>query len=323
MAQKTKKIIILDHPSGCRLANQLWNYISVYAYCLEKGYKCKNYSFFENKKQPNQPNSIKTYYNFFNIPHSNLIKFMLWVHVNISKINKRPRLYYRYVKIIKKNNNKQTIYSQEGEPFYLPPTNNQNNEQLKQIHDIENNKHKIKYLDGWLFRNPVGIKKYHKQIVEYFKPNKHISKYINNLIKPIKERHKQIVGVHIRQSDYKKLFDNGKRYFNELEVRKILNEYIEFANIDKEKIIFLICSDEKINKSYFKGLNFISCEGNEAEDLFTLSACDVIIGAKSTFGPWASYYGNIPFIVFERKMDWNYYKNKNLNKYFENNKCIV
>ena len=46
-----KKIIILSHPKGCRLANQLWNYASIYAYSLDINCKLKNYSFFEDKKQ--------------------------------------------------------------------------------------------------------------------------------------------------------------------------------------------------------------------------------------------------------------------------------
>ena len=30
-----------------------------------------------------------------------------------------------------------------------------------------------------------------------------------------------------------------------------------------------------------------------------------------------------PFIMFEREMDWEYYKNKNFDKYFENKKCTL
>ena len=41
-----KKIIILWHNGG-RLANQLWLYISVYAYALEKKYDLENHTFFE------------------------------------------------------------------------------------------------------------------------------------------------------------------------------------------------------------------------------------------------------------------------------------
>ena len=41
-----KKIVILKHGGG-ELANQLWNYVSIYAYSLECGAKITNASFFE------------------------------------------------------------------------------------------------------------------------------------------------------------------------------------------------------------------------------------------------------------------------------------
>jgi len=52
-----------------------------------------------------------------------------------------------------------------------------------------------------------------------------------------------------------------------------------------------------------------------------LAATDIIIGSDSTFGAFASYYGNLPFIVFEKKIDWNYYKDKKY--FFENKKCTT
>ena len=34
--------------------------------------------------------------------------------------------------------------------------------------------------------------------------------------------------------------------------------------------------------------------GNEIEDLITLSQCDYLIGPPSTFNIWASFYGEVP-----------------------------
>ena len=42
----TKKVIILQHNGG-RLANQLWPFVSIYAYCLENNFELDNYCFFE------------------------------------------------------------------------------------------------------------------------------------------------------------------------------------------------------------------------------------------------------------------------------------
>ena len=92
------------------------------------------------------------------------------------------------------------------------------------------------------------------------------------------------------------------------------SRYLKFSN--KQNVNFMICSDEKIAETHFEGLNYTICNGNLVEDLFTLASCDAIIGSNSTFGAWASYYGNIPLIVFERdQIDWEYYKNKDMNKF--------
>ena len=316
-----KTVIILNRPKGARLANQLWNFISVYAYCLEKGYECKNYSFFEDKKQESKPNSIRTYYNLFDMPSSRMIRFLLWLHVYLSKISQKPRLYYRYVEYIKRTCPGHIIYSPGPEVFNLPPTGNNDKQQMTRLLEEENNTSKKIYLDGWLFRNPVGIEKYRKEIIEYFKPTHTIIEHVRDLIAPLQKKYKKLVGVHIRQGDYKKLFANGKYYFNEEEVRQILDGYLVFTNSKKKDVIFLICSDEKTDTSYFLGLNYIVAKGNEAEDLFTLASCDIIIGSRSTYGPWAALYGNIPFIMFEKTIDWSYYRQKDMSKYFNNEKC--
>ncbi len=306
-ADITTKKIILKHPKGARLANQLWNFVSVYAYCLKMNYECKNYSFFEDKKQVGRKNSIDSYYNYFDFPKYKYIKFLFKINFILNKLSNKFRLYYRYVEFIEKYRSDKILSDNES-VFYLSAD--------KKIDKI--------YLDGWLFRNPEGLEKYRKEIVEYFKPKKNILKYIDGLISPIKKEYTNIVGVHIRQSDYKEAFEQGKYYFNEKEVRKILDDYLQFSGKSKNDIMFLICSDEKINKMYFEGLNYTICNGNVVEDLFTLASCDTIIGSNSTFGAWASYYGNIPLIVFERdQIDWNYYKNKDLSKYFENKKCTL
>lgn len=315
-----KKVIILNKPKGARLANQLWSFMSVYAYCLEKGFECRNYSFFEDKKQENKPNSLKTYYDLFQIPGSSFIRFALWIHVLLSKISTRPRIYYRYVEYIKRRFPDKIVYSGDDGAFFLPPSVDRDEKQAEQIKKFENGNSLILYLDGWFFRNPDGIEKHRDKIVEYFKPNKQVAFNVKSLIEPLRGRYKKLIGVHIRQGDYKKLFEGGRYYFNEKEVRTILDEYLDFSKTKKEDVLFLLASDEKIDTSVFEGLNFKVSSGSEAHDLFALSRCDAILGSQSTYGPFAALYGNIPFIMFERKIDWGYYGRHDMSRYFDNEK---
>src|SRR3989339_176910 len=238
-----KKTIILNKPKGCRLANQLWNYISIYAYSLEIGARCVNFCFYENKKdQITGVRSYDNYYKYFNIPNHKIISLIVNLNTIINRLSQKLRPLNRYVKYIKNKN--KIICSGEEMAFYLEPTKN---------NSIINNKTTKIYFDGWMFRNPKGIEKYRREIIKYFAP--------------------------------------------------------------KEKFIKKI--ESKINMDKFPGLNIIKNNGNMIEDLFILAKTDIIIGSDSTFGAFASYYGDVPFVVFQKpKMDWEYYKDKKY--YFEN-----
>ena len=87
--------------------------------------------------------------------------------------------------------------------------------------------------------------------------------------------------------------------------------------MDKEKTVFVICSDGSVDLDKFTGLNVVKLSFSAVGDLFLLAKTNAIIGSDSTFGAFASYYGNIPFIVFKKgNIDWEYYKGKNV--FFEN-----
>jgi len=316
-----KKVIILNSYPGARLANQLWNFISIYAYCLEKNFACRNYCFFEEKKHKDKNNRItyKNYYNYFKIPIGAPAKFLITLHLTLAKIWKKTRLYHRFAALIEKTRPGQILYSGEQETFYLPPSVNKNQAQLKKLAEIEFND-KI-YLSGWLFKNPAGLVKYRKEITAYFKPKDKIQKKVNSLTAELKSKFKHLVGVHIRQGDYKIDFRGGELYFDEKSVANLLRSYLKNFNKNKAETVFIICSDGTINMADFSGLNAIKSDFNAVDDLFLLAAADIIIGSDSTFGALASYFGNLPFIVFNRPLDWNFYKDKKY--FFENKKCTT
>lgn len=298
--KNSKTIIILEHNNG-RLANQLWNYISVYAYALEKNYKLNNYCF-------------NTYAEHFNIPIDNFfIKILFYNRFNKGyHLYRRLNLYKIYTNVIKFLFPKNIFYSGNEKPFILPPSVNNNTNQTDQIKTLESSSNNKQYFCGWLFRNPQGIKKYRHEIVEYFKPNKVIINHVNNIIKPL-QTYKLKIGVHIRQTDFK-TFANGEYYFSPQEVKNILINFISDNNLNQTEIIFIICSDELIDRNIFADLNVVFPEGNAVQDLFTLAKTDMIISTNSTFGPWAAFYGNIPIVFFNHsKMVWPDFNKKEFN----------
>ncbi|MES2213787.1 MAG: alpha-1,2-fucosyltransferase [Patescibacteria group bacterium] len=287
-----KRIIILDHNGG-RLANQLWNFMSLYAYSLEKGYTLENYSFWRYAADFNIP-----------FPRNYFIQFILFGELIKHKWYRMIGAPDKFVRAMKYLYSEQVISDDGIHPIYLPPSN--------KTDPLSSQDEKTIYTIGWLFRNPVGIAKYRKEILAYFRPKDRITKKIEERIAGLRRNTDHLVGVHIRQGDYK-TWAGGQYYFEQGAVRNILDEYLKFLG---KSATFVLCSDENIDVDAFKGLNIQVSNGSPVEDLFLLSKTDAIIGSNSTFGAFASYYGNIPYIVFNENIDWEYYRDK--REYFEN-----
>lgn len=306
-----KEIIILQHGGG-ELANQLWNFASIYAYCQEKGFDCQNYSFFEYAQYFNIPLRNKVVDFFFFRPFSNsrgrrsALKTRFWRFI-----------YKFYVEIIIFFHKRQVVSSinTRNEKYYLPPT-----QETPLLSSIENNSG-VLYFTGWLFRNPKGLKKYQEQITEYLKPKLKYTESVEARINAARKTYKHVIGVHIRQTDYRT--HKGGMYFIPPErVRVVLEEYLTHFHKDLKETLFIIASDEHVDEKTFRGLNTTTSGGNVIEDLYTLSLCDAIIGSNSSFGNFAAYYGNKPHIVLQKEsMDWGYYEDK--KSYFENKYSVM
>jgi hypothetical protein len=302
---KRTKAIILRHNGG-QFANQMWNFISIYAYARKTGRECRNYSFFE-------------YDRFFDIPvGSHYFRMFFWNYKFLlsflpeKSVKTLFRFKYKVVSaLMLKIHPKCSIFSgnafADDGPFFLPPTK-ENKKVLPDCATI--------YFDGWLFRNPEGMKKYRKEILEYFAPKEKIRESVRDFIVPIRKKYRHIIGIHIRQNDYIG-FKDGKYFVPQSRARKIIDEYIETSKIKASETCFVICSDGKIDGKLFSGLDFIIPDKSPIEEFFILTSCDIILGADSTFGALAAWFGNIPHVIFKKeKIDWEYYKDE--RNYFEN-----
>ena len=218
------------------------------------------------------------------------------------------KLYVFLMHIFRKGSVVSSINS-NNTAYYLPPSTK----------DHPSNTKDTLYFEGWLFRNPAGIKKYYKEILEYFKPTRLIEEKVEHFLD--KNRNKYLIGVHIRQGDYK-TFKNGCFYIEQKRVREIMDEYLDFIKKIPSEIVFIITSDGPIDEKQFVGLQYDISHMGPVEDLFLLSKTKIILGSDSSFGNLASYFGDIPHIVFNKeKIDWDYYSDK--KTYFENKYCTM
>jgi hypothetical protein len=103
------------------------------------------------------------------------------------------------------------------------------------------------------------------------------------------------VGVHVRWGDYR-----GTEQFFPLPI--FLERMKEISEIlSPARVSFLISSPEKLRAEDFPSNCIIPPNAGSVADMYTLAACDYILGPPSTFSGWASFYGEKP--VFTMRHD--------------------
>jgi len=151
---------------------------------------------------------------------------------------------------------------------------------------------------GWKFSDYSGIRQHRDKIAQYFTPIASIRKPVEDLISRAKTMGEIIIGVHIRQEDYR-AWKNGIHFYDTERYSQWMREILQ-ANPDK-RIVFLVCASDTIDEAFFEGITFLKGPGFAAGDLHALSLCDKIIGPPSTFSAWASYHGGVPLCVLHDK----------------------
>ncbi|MBA2613906.1 MAG: hypothetical protein H0U95_18230 [Bacteroidetes bacterium] len=159
-------------------------------------------------------------------------------------------------------------------------------------------KSKLCFAQGWLFRSDTLMKKHKQKIVDFFEPNELFKAKINSFFKNNKIENDLIIGIHIRQGDYK-TFENGKYYYSTEQYLEIIKKLASL--FETKQPHFLICSNEtvNINEESIKGLKITFAPGHELMDMYCLAKCNYIAGPPSTYSMWASFYGNVPLYMIE------------------------
>ncbi len=152
------------------------------------------------------------------------------------------------------------------------------------------------FVQGWLFRNESMVIKNAQRIREFFKPLEHHRRTIAALVQEARKDCKLLIGVHLRQGDYKE-FLSGKYFYEIEDYRKVIEQVVRlFPNTE---LTFLICSNVCHDFPSFVNGRIIYGTGQMIEDLYALAECDYIIGPPSTFSLWASFCGDVPLYFIE------------------------
>lgn len=155
---------------------------------------------------------------------------------------------------------------------------------------------------GWQTRTDTRyLRQTMPELKRIFRPKEEIMQKAEGLIAQMKQESDLVVGVHIRRGDYA-TWHNGRFFYS-------LEEYHQFmlrvkALYNDRRVSFFISSNEDFSLDQFEGC---TCRrfGKEPSgailDLYTLAACDRIMGPFSSYSRWASFIGEVPLCFLENK----------------------
>jgi len=149
---------------------------------------------------------------------------------------------------------------------------------------------------GWKFRDDAGLVRFHAEISRYFRPVFSIRRPAEIALEKARESGDHIIGVHIRQGDYRGWKD-GVHYFETEQYAHWMREVVSLR--PGKKITFLLCASDPIERGHFDGFRTVDGPGSVVSDLHALSLCDAIMGPPSTFSTWASYSGRVPLCMLQ------------------------
>ena len=152
---------------------------------------------------------------------------------------------------------------------------------------------RIVFVYGWWLRTPNLIKKHADKIRAYFRPVEKFESASRDAIEPLRRDADVVIGVHIRQGDYRGWF-NGRYFFPVGRYAAWMRELA--AQFPGRRVAFFVCSDEARNAGEFPGLTVGLGTDSPVSDIYALARCDYIFGTKSTFSQWASFYGGKPLL---------------------------
>jgi hypothetical protein len=152
------------------------------------------------------------------------------------------------------------------------------------------------FVKGWKFRDEDNLLRFHSEISRYFTPVKAVRLSAEAAIAEARARGDHLVGVHIRQGDYRG-WKNGAHYFETSQYAHWMRQVDTL--FPRKKNIFLVCASDRIVNTDLDGLNMVCGPGSAVADLHALSLCDKMIGPPSTFSTWASYHGRVPHCMLQ------------------------
>jgi hypothetical protein len=145
-------------------------------------------------------------------------------------------------------------------------------------------------LQGWHYVDDHAIQAHADSVRAYFAPRRHYLASANRVIAAARAKADVVVGLHIRRGDYRWVH-GGQFLYSHADYSAAIQTVTGLLG---RNAAFVVCAEEPFDLSAASDLPVYSGTGHFVEDLYTLAACDYVIGPPSTYTAWASFYGDTP-----------------------------
>lgn len=286
MTLQHTKLFTIGRRCG-RLANRLILFANFIALAEEQGHRVINYTF-------------HSYSGLFEATRNNLHcaypvpRRISWLDriPGLGAVLRRSRFFYHLTRYASVLNGRLPIFGEKvltlfqlKEHFITPLDGSEVQEKIRPA--------RIVFVYGWRFRAPDLVRKHADKIRAYFRPRAEFQTASRAAVEPLRRDADVVIGVHVRHGDYRG-WKNG-RYFYPVERYATWMRDLA-AQFPGRRVSFLVCSDERRRAEEFPGLTVGFGTPSPVSDVFALSLCDYILGPKSTFSQWASFYGGKPLL---------------------------
>lgn len=153
---------------------------------------------------------------------------------------------------------------------------------------------------GWKLKASVEALLHSEATIRaYFRPINRITDGVEASLEVFRDSVDICIGVHIRWGDFRAEFD-GRFYISRDTYLMYMKSLVSMFG--SKRVRFVIFSDEPHEISDFPGFDVVVASSGIIEDLYGMSLCDLIlIPFFTSFSRWASFYGEVPAMVVEKK----------------------
>lgn len=150
---------------------------------------------------------------------------------------------------------------------------------------------------GWKIASWRLVAEQQTELRAYFRPKPQWTSAAVDFIADLHARHDLVIGVQIRQSDYRR-WNRGRYFFPTSQYVAWLRQLLDLHA--GRRVAFVVVSEERQDPGQFAGLpvyfatGSVNAGGPWFESWVALSRCDLVVSPPSTFSATAAWLGAVP-----------------------------